>query len=183
VQAEVQEKSLGEVLREIQAEKPVPHNPLRIDSAEASYEHVLTYAGATLPVRDAVDRRVIEMVRSGKVGNAKATAEDSARAAAAGYEAKWVKELEEGVTKGFITNPAQVGGYPVYRGEPYADTDGDGLPDEWEKIHGLDPKNGKDATKDQNGDGYTNLEDFIHGLDPRAPQVDWSDLRYNVDRR
>ena len=183
VQPDVQQKPLAEALREIRADKPAPYNPLRIQSADESYDEVLAHAGATLPARDAVDRRVIGMVRSGKVGEAQASSEDSARATAAGYAENWVKELAEGVTKGFITNPAQVGGYPDYRGEPYADTDGDGLPDAWERDHGLNPKDPADAITDSNGDGYTNLEDFINGLDPRAPQVDWTDLRYNIDRR
>ena len=151
------------------ADKPAPYNPLTIESAAESYQKVLAHAGATLPVRDAVDRRVIEMVRTGKVADVRATPADSARAAAAGYGEQWVKELEEGVTKGFITHPAQVGGYPDYRGEPYPDADGDGLPDQWETTHGLDPEDATDAVSDLNGDGYSNLEDFINGLDPRVP--------------
>ena len=123
------------------------------------------------------------MVRTGKVGEARASAEDSARASAVGYADNWVKELEEGVTKGFITNPAQVGGYPEYKGEPYKDTDGDGLPDAWETAHGLDPKNAADATADLNGDGYSNIEDFINGLDPRGPRTDWTGLKNNLDPR
>ena len=84
---------------------------------------------------------------------------------------------------GFITNPAQVGGYQNYTGKPYVDTDGDGLPDAWETAHGLNPKDATDAVGDLNGDGYTNIEDFINGLDPRAPKTDWADLKNNIDRR
>jgi hypothetical protein len=183
VQPDVQQKPLDEVLKAIRSDKPTPHNPLTIQSAAESYEAVLARAGATLPLRDAVDRRVVEMVRSGKVGDARATPEDSERAAAVGYAERWVKELENGVTKGFISNPAQVGGYPDYKGEPYADADGDGLPDAWEAAHGLDPKDAADALADLNGDGYTNIEDFINGLDPRAPKTDWADLKNNIDPR
>jgi hypothetical protein len=171
------------VLAAIRVDAPFAHGPLTIQSAADSYATVLANAGATLPRRDPVDTRVVEMVRSGKVGDSRATAEDSARATAVGYAEKWVKDLEEGVTKGFLTNPAQVGGYPDYKGQPYADTDGDGLPDDWEKAHGLDPKNAADATTDLNGDGYTNIEDFLNGLDPRAPKVDWTNLKNNVDSR
>jgi hypothetical protein len=87
------------------------------------------------------------------------------------------------VEKGFITNPAEVGGYPDYKGTPYKDSDGDGLPDDWEKKHGLNPNDSADATTDLNGDGYTNIEDFINGLDPRAAKVDWTDLKNNMDQR
>jgi hypothetical protein len=183
VQPDVQKKPLAEALKDIRADKPTPYNPLTIQSAADSYEEVLGHAGAILPVRDAVDRRVTEMVRTGKVGDAHATPEDSARAAKVGYAENWVKELEEGVTKGFITNPAQVGGYPDYKGEPYPDTDHDGLPDAWETSNGLDPKDAADALTDLNGDGYPNIEDFINGLDPRAPKTDWTDLKNNIDRR
>ena len=55
-----------------------------------------------------------------------------------------------------------------YRGTPYADADHDGLADEWEKEHGLDPRNPADASADLNSNGYTNIEEFINGTDPRA---------------
>jgi hypothetical protein len=183
VQPEVRSLNRADVLAKIKAETPFAHAPLTITTAEAAFSYVLAHAGATLPVRDAVDQRVTAMVRDGKVGQAEATPEDSARASAAGYAEKWVKELEVGVRVGFITNPAQVGGYPNYTGKPYADTDGDGLPDSWETAHGLNAKDASDAVGDLNGDGYTNIEDFINGLDPRAPKTDWTDLKHNVDRR
>ncbi len=183
VQPEVRALKRADVLAKIKAETPFAHAPLTITTAEAAFAYVLAHAGATLPVRDAVDQRVTAMVRDGKVGQAEATPEDSARARAAGYAEKWIKELEEGVRVGFITNPAQVGGYPNYAGKPYVDTDGDGLPDSWEIAHGLNAKDATDAVGDLNGDGYTNIEDFINGLDPRAPKTDWTDLKHNVDRR
>ena len=183
VQPEVRTLNRADVLAKIKAETPFAHAPLTITTAEAAFSYVLAHAGATLPVRDAVDQRVTAMVRDGKVGKAEATPEDSARASAAGYAEKWVKELEVGVRVGFITNPAQVGGYPNYTGKPYADTDGDGLPDSWETAHGLNPNDVSDAVGDLNGDGYTHIEDFINGLDPRAPKTDWTDLKHNVDRR
>ena len=183
VQPEVRSLNRADVLAKIKAETPFAHAPLTITTAEAAFSYVLAHAGATLPVRDAVDQRVTAMVRDGKVGKAEATPEDSARASAAGYAEKWVKQLEVGVRVGFITNPAQVGGYPNYTGKPYADTDGDGLPDSWETAHGLNAKDASDAVGDLNGDGYTNIEDFINGLDPRAPKTDWTDLKHNVDRR
>ncbi|MBO4708566.1 MAG: hypothetical protein J5727_02160 [Kiritimatiellae bacterium] len=46
-----------------------------------------------------------------------------------------------------------------------ADTDGDGLPDDWEKKYGLDPAQ-NDADADKDGDGFTNAEEFAAGTDP-----------------
>jgi len=51
-----------------------------------------------------------------------------------------------------------------------ADTDGDGLPDDWEIAHGLSPTNAADATLDADGDGVTNLDEYRSGTDPGDPQ-------------
>ena len=57
----------------------------------------------------------------------------------------------------------QVGGYPTYAGKPYADADKDGLPDDYEKKNGLDPKNAADASKIAKN-GYANIENYLNGL-------------------
>ena len=44
------------------------------------------------------------------------------------------------------------------------DSDHDGIPDDWEKAHGLNPNDPSDANKDLNGDGYTNLEKYLNSL-------------------
>mgnify|MGYP000243512590 FL=1 len=85
--------------------------------------------------------------------------------------------------KGIIKNIAQVGGYPEYSGKPDKDSDGDGMPDSWEKKYsgmGLDPNDASDASGDCNGDGYTNIEKYINGMDP-GKKVDWTDLAKNYD--
>ena len=63
---------------------------------------------------------------------------------------------------GIITDPRQVGGLPEYTGTPRVDTDGDGLPDDWEKSHGLDPLDPSDSAKDS-GNGYAWIE--IYGIE------------------
>jgi hypothetical protein len=45
------------------------------------------------------------------------------------------------------------------------DTDGDGMPDWWERTHGLDP-NSNDASLDPDGDGLDNLHEYLAGGDP-----------------
>ena len=68
--------------------------------------------------------------------------------------------------QGIITDPQQVGGLPQYSGTPYKDSDGDGMPDSWERSHNLNANNPSDANGDADGDGYTNIEEFMNGTDP-----------------
>ena len=49
------------------------------------------------------------------------------------------------------------------------DADGDGIPNKWEKEHGLDWKDPGDAKLDPDGDGFTNLQEFERGSDPNDP--------------
>lgn len=144
---------IAKLLAGLRTDKPWPHAPLTIMTAPAAYEYVLANSGATLPRRDAVDRRVIEMTRAGTVT----------------------------FGTGIIRNISEVGGFPTYKGEPRADSDGDGMPDAWEIAHGLNPNDACDANADLNGDGYANIEDYINGLNPRAPRIDWTDLHNNRD--
>ena len=160
------------VIAQVRAAQPYPHAYLEIQSAAEAYESVLANAGATLPRRDAVDRRVVEMVRTGRVST-QLTGDLEKQLKDAGYSEATIRETRAEVAHGIITDPTQVGGYPEYKGEPYADSDGDGLPDDWETKHGLNPKEAADASADMNDDGYTNIEDFLNGLDPRAPKKDW----------
>ena len=135
-----------------------------------------------MPKRDPVDTRIVETVRTGNV-TAKAGPDAAADFSHVGYSQQVIGEILERIPKGIITNPSQVGGYPEYKGTPYKDSDGDGMPDDWEKAHGLNPNDPSDASGDLNGDGYTNIEEFINGTDPRAKKMDWTDLKNNVDRR
>nr|MUH41034.1 hypothetical protein [Zobellia laminariae] len=57
------------------------------------------------------------------------------------------------------------GSFPsINSGTAYKDTDKDGMADDWEESHGLNPNNKDDGNKDINNDGYTNLEDFLYYL-------------------
>lgn len=63
-------------------------------------------------------------------------------------------------------DPVQGGGWPILDpGIAYQDSDHDGIPDEWEIAHGLDPNNPTDAqTLDVNG--VSMLDHFLNGTQP-----------------
>lgn len=63
-------------------------------------------------------------------------------------------------------------GFPVDQSYPMKDTDGDGLPDNWEITVGLDPNNDADALQDQDGDGLYALLEFQNLADPRKLDTD-----------
>jgi len=124
-------------------------------TADAAFESVLSKAGATLPKRDAVDQRVTAMVRSGKPLTA----------------------------TGIIKDVSEVGGYPTLsfdKTKVPVDSDGDGMPDQWELKNNLDPKNAKDGALDSDGDGYTNVEEFLNGTNPNE-KINYRNLGNNVD--
>jgi pectate lyase len=172
----VQVESIGPaapVLAQLRAPEPYPHAYVEVRPAQAAYEHVLANAGATRPRRDAVDRRVIESVRSGKT-TAKAGSKVHEELGRYGFSPQLVQSIVDLIPKGIITDPSQVGGYPKYSGRPYKDSDADGMPDDWERKHGLNPRDSSDANGDLDGDGYTNIEAFIYELNPRGPKRDWT---------
>jgi hypothetical protein len=98
---------------------------------------VLAAAGASLS-RDAVDQRIVEEVRTGKPRFGR---------------------------NGIIDSQKDVGGWPELRSLPAPqDTDQDGMPDAWEKKHGLDANHPADRNADRDHDGYTNLEEYLNSI-------------------
>lgn len=159
----------------LRQEKPFElASPITIMSAEEAYEYVLDNVGATLPRRDPVDERIVDEVRTGELHKrVKGKGE-------VGSEYVKRRMPEDSYKQGIITDVSQVGGYPEYKGEPYQDSDKDGMPDEWEKTYGLNPNDPSDVNGDLNGDGYTNIEKFINGIDP-THKIDWTNPENNKD--
>jgi pectate lyase len=74
-----------------------------------------------------------------------------------------------------IDSQDQVGGWPQLRSTLAAlDSDGDGMPDDWERSHGLNPHDPSDRNGDRNGDGFTNLEEYLNSLCPTAAAAEHS---------
>ena len=118
-------------------------------SADDAYDRVLDYAGASLS-RDSFDELMVSDARNG----------------AASYTGK-------GLSKGFVNSqddnrPADAAddwsAWPTLNSTAAPiDTDGDGMPDEWEKSNGLDPSDPSDG-KTIGTDGYSNLENYLNSL-------------------
>ena len=155
--------------------KPFPMPWFRnIMTADKAYDFVLKNVGATLPIRDVVDERIVRTVKTGKPEYVKGLEPNSF------YQFEHRRLPADSYKDGIITDISQVGGYPAYKGTPYLDTDKDGIPDAWEIKYGLNPNDASDAKTDKNNDGYTNIEDYINGTNPKN-KIDWKDLKNNKE--
>ena len=134
----------------VRLSEPLAVEPVNTQTPEDAYASVLKKAGAILPKRDAVDRRIIHEVKTGscKFGDT--------------YDPKTGVSLSR---TGIINSQATVGGWPVLKSSPAPrDTDKDGMPDAWEIKNGLNPGDPADRNSDKNNNGYTALEDYLNSL-------------------
>ncbi len=132
----------------IKSDEEAPAGYVTTHTAANAYNKVLAYVGASLN-RDEVDERYVKECKNGT----------------ATYTGSVTKK------KGLIDVVADVKGYTeanfgtASRPADF-DTDGDGMPDEWEKEHGLNPNSATDA-QIFNLDShhyYTNLEVYLNSL-------------------
>lgn len=133
---------------QIKMDEPAPAGYITTHTADKAFEKVLAYVGASYN-RDDVDARYVTEAENGT----------------ATYTGSVTKK------KGLIDVVSDVNGYTEAtfgegsHPDDY-DTDGDGMPDEWEKKWGLDPNNAADAklyTMDEKG-YYTNLEMYANSI-------------------
>jgi len=114
--------------------------PVTTETAQEAYESVLAKAGA-FP-RDAVDARIINEVKTGTASGSGVF----------------------GANKGIIDSPDTVGGSPTYNTYDIpADNDHDGMADDWELAHGLNPADPEDRNL-VTLSGYTALEVYLNSL-------------------
>jgi hypothetical protein len=112
-----------------------------VESAKKAYKHVLAKAGNIR--RDAVERRIIEDVKSGQPRYSGQSAH----------------------RQGIIDSPADADGWPSYgAATPVADNDHDGMDDAWELRYGLNPNDSEDRNKVTSKEGYTALELYLNSL-------------------
>ncbi len=125
-----------------------PTGEVTTHSAENAYTKIMAYGGASL-FRDDVDNRYMTEAKKG---------ESTYTGSVTGI-------------KGLVDKVSDVDGYtekdfPTRQRAADFDTDGDGIPDVWEKANGLNPNDASDATTytlDAKG-YYTNLEVYANSL-------------------
>ncbi|HEX7149873.1 MAG TPA: Ig-like domain-containing protein [Thermoanaerobaculia bacterium] len=62
-----------------------------------------------------------------------------------------------------------------------SDSDGDGMPDQWEIDNGLDPNHPADGALDADGDGLTNAAEYGQGTNPRQVDSDGDGVTDGVE--
>ncbi|WP_236049765.1 polysaccharide lyase family 1 protein [Hymenobacter negativus] len=146
----------GPYTADMKVTSPLPMPALTMLPADKAYTYVLDHVGATLPKRDPVDVRVTTQVRTGKIDYKEGVKLPET-------QFKHRRLPIDSYKQGIITDPSQVGGYPTYAGKPYTDTDKDGMPDDYEKKNGLDPKSAADGGAIAKN-GYANIENYLNSL-------------------
>ncbi len=128
--------------------------PLSIGADEVIIRYIRVRLGDESGVdADAVDARIINEVINGY----------------ATYEGPNYKQnntmQDKSKKSGIIDSQNDVGGWPELKSTtPPADSDHDGMPDEWETKKGLNPHDSTDGNKVA-ADGYTMLEKYLNYID------------------
>lgn len=133
-----------------------PYAPVTTQTAEEAHASVTAQAGASLPRRDTVDRRIVRETLTGT-----ATFGDSS------YQA-----VGMGTPSGMIDSQGSVGGWPILDPTPYPhDADNDGLPNWWEAMINGTADTTSIHPNTVGTDGYTQLEKYLHGIQSPDQQV------------
>ena len=163
--------STGKDFVRVKMDSPVEKGTVTTHSAEAAYEKVLSYCGASL-YRDNVDARYMEEAANGTttyIGSATKTGDGKTVVHRAGI-IDYVKDQGEYVLE---TGSREAG----------FDSDNDGMADAWETANGLNPNDASDAktyTLDSKG-WYTNLEVYCNALVEDIMQAGNANATESVD--
>lgn len=142
------------VKKEIKLSVPLETDIVTTHTAEQAFKQVLLYAGCSYK-RDIIDERIVEETRKGTATYKGSVSQDAS-------QLPGLIDMPSDVMPKGATSP-----WPDLKMEsPKTDTDGDGIPDEWEIKYNLNPNDASDGNKktiDIHGQ-YTNLEMYINSL-------------------
>ena len=141
-------------LNDIRLAEPWPAIPIRQQTPHDAFVSVLDHAGASVPRRDAVDRRLVAEARGGVATFEGPTYKTRQRVA------------DPSKITGIIDSPEDVGGWPALESTaPPQDSDHDGMPDAWERLRKLDLHDPSDRNR-RSAEGYTMLEIYLNEIAP-----------------
>lgn len=144
------EASWANTKQDMKRDLPIEYVYTTTHSSQDAYTNVLAYAGASLK-RDALDEMVVNDAKNNVANSGTGS----------------------GLDRGFINVPGDVtypsgteldGVLPALKStQALKDSDGDGMPDDWETANGLDPNDATDGAKASES-GFTNLELYLNSI-------------------
>lgn len=141
----------------IRLSKPIAILPTTTHMANTAFRLVLDYAGCSLH-RDQVDEQVVMDTRYGLASHTGTKKDAKGRTNIPGI----IDDPEDNRPEGKAGKEWQA--WPVLNSQPAPkDSDGDGIPDDWEKEVGMDPNEPADGNTIHTS-GLTYLEIYLHTL-------------------
>ncbi len=131
---------------------PFDISPYTLQSATDAYEAVMNNAGAVLPRRDTLDRRIVNDIR---------------------FRTGKIIDVQGGFPHG-TPYEQTVGAWPSLSSlTAPVDSDNDGMPDAYENANGLNANNAADRAVIA-PNGYTNLENYLNSIVNVFPEIYFS---------
>jgi hypothetical protein len=150
----------AEVEKQVRVDHELFPSYVKTHTAREAFTNVLANVGANFPKSDVIDLHIIKDTHDGTAeytGTRGPTYGDRPSPNFAG-----IIDTQSDDKSAFGSPNFPWPEYKTYNVP--LDSDHDGIPDAWEKAHGLNPNDPSDANQDLNGDGYTNLEKYLNSL-------------------
>ncbi|MFC4261457.1 polysaccharide lyase family 1 protein [Ferruginibacter yonginensis] len=126
-----------------QITQPLAFMNVTTQTATEAYLYILNNVGVTAPIRDTLDARIINDVKN-RTGR--------------------FIDVQGGYAHG-TAYETTLNAWPLLKqGNVLKDTDQDGMPDDWEIAHQLNPNNAADASYTSTSQHYTNIEIYLNSL-------------------
>lgn len=165
-----QKRNFDPVPKDSYVKKSFEVMPVTTYPAEDLEQRLLPIIGAYLPARDATDASWIKDISTRKA-----------------KPAFWVNSSSD--WESYNPGSNERTSFVMWQSDKFpppaagaiasADTDNDGMPDEYEQTNGFNPQDPSDGPADSDGDGYTNVEECIYRTNPKQ-YVNYKDQANNI---